>query len=185
MILAPILALLSSLLGLPPTAPSSGLVPYYAPPFASSCVVHSFGEGEVPDLTALPDDPLCVDYAKRDITLSNGGVITFLAAEPARFALAGTKCAYWQQDHWSVQGAPGQIPVIRWDGSYWWDLGAGRGGARLTGLTIGGQPATLTRAAQTVAPYSPQLAAYFLAYASGGDGVGIIAGFPFNPMCTR
>jgi len=171
--------------GGPAGAAGSGLVPYYAPPFAADCVVHSFGEGEVPDLAALPDDPLCVDYAKRDITVSNGGAVAFLLAEPARFALAGTKCKYWQQDHWSVQLAPGMTPVIRWDGSYWWDLGTGQIAARLTNLTIAGQPATIARAAAYIAPYSPALAAYFLTYGNGGDGGALVLGLPLNPLCPR
>lgn len=166
-------------------AEGTGLVPYYAPPFAGSCTVHSFGEGEVPDLAALPDDPLCVDYAKRDITVSNGGVVAFLLAEPARFALAGTKCRYWQQDHWSVQLAPGTTPLIRWDGSYWWDLGSGQAAARLTNLTVLGQPATIARAAAYLAPYSPALAAYFLQYGTGGDGGALNLGLPLNPLCPR
>jgi hypothetical protein len=32
---------------------------------------------------------------------------------------------------------------------------------------------------------SPQLAAYFLAYAQGGDGASFAAGFPFDPLCPR
>ncbi|MFL6173360.1 MAG: hypothetical protein ACJ716_10780 [Marmoricola sp.] len=167
----------------PAGAASIGLVPYYAPPFADACTVHAFGEGEIPDLNALPDDPLCVDYAKRNITVSNGGAVAFLLAEPARFALAGTKCQYWQQDHWSVQLAPGMTPVIRWDGSYWWDLGTGQIAARLTGLTIAGQPATIARAAAYIAPYSPALAAYFLRYGTGGDGGALNLGLPLNPLC--
>lgn len=169
----------------PADAEGPGLVPYHAPPFAGACTVHAFGEGEVPDLTALPDDPLCVDYAKRDITLSNGGAVAFLLAEPARFALAGTKCRYWQQDHWSVQLTPGSTPLIRWDGSYWWDLGTGRIAARLTGLTIAGQPATIARAAAYVAPYSPAMAAYLLRYGTGGDGGALVLGIPLNPLCPR
>lgn len=189
MVLAPVLALLGSLLSLligsPSTAPSSGLVPYYAPPFAAKCTVHSFSEGQAPDLTAYPDDPLCVDFAKRDITLDNGGATAFVLAEPARFALAGTKCRYWQQDHWSVQVSRGSVPLIRWDGSYWWDLGNGQAAARLTGLTIGGQPATIAQATAYIAPYSPALAAYFLRYGTGGDGGAVNLGVPLNPLCVR
>jgi len=185
-----VLIVIAALLGAtfiaaPVDAEGNGLVPYYAPPFAGACTVHSFGEGQVPDLTALPDDPLCVDYAKRNITVSNGGVVAFLLAEPARFALAGTKCKYWQQDHWSVQLTPGQTPIIRWDGSYWWDLGTGQIAARLTGLTIAGQPATIARAAAYIAPYSPALAAYFLSYGTGGDGGALNLGLPLNPLCPR
>jgi hypothetical protein len=193
MVLNPIFSLLgivlAPMLSLSPSASAAGtgtgLAPYVDPPFADSCVVHPFGEGEVPGLSGLKDDPLCVDYAKRDITLTNGGAIRFLIAEPARFAIVAGKCSYWQQDHWSVQGSRGQIPMIRWDGNYWFDLGSGRAGARLTDLTIGGQPATIARAAAYVAPYSPALAAYFLTYGQGGDGASFNAGFPFNPLCPR
>lgn len=170
-----------------PAAPANGapVTPYVDPPFAATCEIHQFGEGEVPDLAGLPDDPLCVEYAKRDITLNNGGAIRFLIAEPARVLLAATRCRYWQQDHWSVQAARGQTPVIRWDGSYWFDLGAGQAGARISDLTIAGQPATLAEAARRVAPYSPALAAYFLTYAHGGDGAVLTAGFPLHPLCPR
>lgn len=163
---------------------ATGMTPYHAPPFAGACVVHEFGEGEAPALTAYPDDPLCVEYAKRDITLDNGGAVRFLLAEPARFAIVAGKCGYWQQDHWSVQASRGQVPVIRWDGSYWYDQGSGQAGARITGLTIGGRPATLVQAAALVAPYSPALAAYLLTYAHGGDGMSFAAGVPFNPSCA-
>jgi GMC oxidoreductase len=102
--------------------PAPGPVqPYVAPPFAGQCSVHRFGEGVAPDPTAYPDDPLCVEYAKRDITVDNGGAIRFLLAEPTRFAIAVPKCQYWQQDHWSVQFSRGDVPVVRWDGSYWFE----------------------------------------------------------------
>jgi hypothetical protein len=184
-----VLALVAAFVGVGPAAaaepPPGPLVPYYAPPFADDCVVHRFAEGEVPNLAAYPDDPLCVDYAKRDITVADGGALRFLVAEPARVALAVGKCRYWQQDHWSVQLVRGQLPLIRWDGSYWFDLGTGQAGARLTGLTIAGQPATLVQAAALMTLLSPQLAAYFLAYAQGGDGASFAAGFPFDPLCPR
>lgn len=178
-------ALLVTLSASPAGADETGLVPYYDPPFAADCVVHQFGEGQVPKLGSYPGDTLCVEYAKRDITLSTGGAVQFLLAEPARVLLILGKCRYWQQDHWSVQLAPGQTPVIRWDGSYWYDLGAGRAGARLRGLTVLGQPATIATAAAYVTPYSPELAAAFLKYGQGGDGASVTAGFPFNPFCPR
>ena len=186
MTLAPILALLGALLspGATPAQASPGVVPYYAPPFASACTVHQFAEGKVPDLRAYPEDPLCVEYAKRDITVDNGGALAFALAEPARFALAGTKCRYWQQDHWSVQLSRSLVPVIRWDGSYWFDLRTGQAGARLSGLTIGGRPATIAVAAAYVAPYSPQLATFFLQYGSGGDGGAVNLGIPLSPLCA-
>jgi hypothetical protein len=161
-----------------------GPQPYFAPPFRSGCTVHHFGEGQAPDLDAYPDDPLCVEYSKRDITLDNGGAVAFLLAEPNRFAIALDKCAYWQQDHWSVQASRGQTAVIRWDGSYWFDKGAGQAGARLHDLTIGGQPAGLREAARVVAPYSPELAAFFRSYSRGGDGMGYSGSYPFDPRCA-
>src|SRR5882724_3739861 len=99
------------------------VAPFVDPPFADQCVVHQFGEGEAPALDGYPDDPLCVEYQKRDITATNGGAIRFLAAEPARFAIAIPKCRYWQQDHWRVQLGPADPTIIQWDGSYWFNKG--------------------------------------------------------------
>ena len=148
----------------PPTTPR--FASYYAPPFADECTVHRFGEGETPDITAYPDDPLCVEYAKRDITVDNGGAVAFVLAEPARFAIATPKCQYWQRDHWSVQFSRGDTPVVRWDGSYWFDKGTGQAAARLRNLTVGGEPATVEDAARAVEQASPELAAWLRAYAA-------------------
>ena len=184
-------AMLAGLTGHPTaaaaTTPSVNgpLRPYFAPPFGRTCVVHKFGEGVAPPLSGIPDDPLCVEYAKRDITITDGGAIRFLAAEPARFLVAVPKCEYRQQDHWSVQFAPGQLPVIRWDGSYWFDEGTGQAGARLSNLRIGGLPVGTAQLADLVAPFSRTLAAYFRAYAKGGSGGGYAGSVPFNPRCTR
>ena len=168
------------------TSPTSGpFRPYFAPPFAKSCTVHKFGEGQAPPLTGIPDDPLCVEYTKRDITITDGGAIKFLAAEPARFLVALPKCGYWQQDHWSVQFAPGQLAVIRWDGSYWFDKGTGQAGARLHNLRIGGVPVGTAQLARLVAPYSPTLAHYFRSYSHGGSGLGYAGSIPFDPRCAK
>jgi hypothetical protein len=161
-----------------------GPQPYFAPPFRSECTVQHFGEGEAPDPAKTTADPLCVEYSKRDITLDNGGAVAFLLAEPNRFAVALDKCAYWQKDHWSVQASRGQTPVIRWDGSYWFDKGAGQAAARVKHLTIGGEPARLRDAARAVAPYSPELAEWFRSYSRGGDGMGYSGSFPFDPRCA-
>src|SRR5690349_7057503 len=55
-----VLPLAALLLGLPvaASADDTPVRSYYAPPFADECTVHRFGEGETPDLTAYPDDPL-------------------------------------------------------------------------------------------------------------------------------
>jgi hypothetical protein len=161
---------------------SGPLRPYFPPPFGATCTVHEFGEGVAPPLT-LNDDPLCVEYAKRDITLTDGGAIRFLIAEPARVFIALDKCQYWQQDHWSVQIAPGTLPLIRWDGSYWWDLGAGQAAARLSDLRLGGVPIGFLQLANLLQRVSPTLADYFRAYGEGGSGGGWSGGFPFNPSC--
>ncbi len=158
--------------------------PYFPPPFADGCTVHEFGEGVAPPLTGIPDDPLCVEYAKRDITISNGGALRFLLAEPARVLIAVTKCQYWQQDHWSVQLTPGSRALISWDGSYWWDLGAGQAAAILGNLRLAGFPINSQQAAAFTRPFSPALADFFLAYGAHGPGGGFAGTVPFNPACA-
>jgi hypothetical protein len=166
--------------------PAPGPVqPYVAPPFAGECTVHRFGEGVAPDPTAYPDDPLCVEYAKRDITVDNGGAIRFLLAEPTRFAIAVPKCQYWQQDHWSVQFSRGDVPVVRWDGSYWFDKGTGQAAGLLRHLTVGGQPAGVAEAAAIVRPASPELAAFLEQYGRGGSGTAFAGSVPLDPRCGR
>jgi hypothetical protein len=146
--------------------------PYSPPPFAHRCHFRHFGEGVAPPPTGYPDDPLCVDYAKRDITVDNGGAVRFAAAEPARFAIAARPCRYWQVDHWSVQIDRGFTAVVRWDGSYWWDRGRGIGGVLMANFRIAGQPAGADQAAAAVATVSPTMAAYIRAYARGAHGAG-------------
>jgi hypothetical protein len=171
---------------LPGTASAGTPVhPYAAPPFADECTVHRFGEGEAPDPLGYPDDPLCVEYAKRDITVDNGGAVAFLLAEPARVALAAPKCRYWQQDHWSVQFSRGDVPVVRWDGSYWFDKGTGQAAGRLRHLTVGGEPVSIRQAAAIVAPASPELARYLRSFGRGGNGAAADGGVPLDPRCAR
>ena len=146
--------------------------PYTDPPFAHRCHFRHFGEGVAPPPAGYKDDPLCVDYAKRDITVDNGGAVRFAAAEPARFAIATKPCRYWQVDHWSIQVDRGFTAVVRWDGSYWWDRGRGIGGARLANFRIAGQPAGADQAAAAVATVSPTMAAYIRAYGRGAHGAG-------------
>jgi hypothetical protein len=162
------------------------IAPYAPPPFADACTVHSFGEGESPDLAAYSgEDPLCVEYAKRDITVDDGGAVAFLLAEPARIALAAPVCQYWQQDHWSVQFSRGDVPVVRWDGSYWFDKGSGQAAGRLRHLTVGGQPVGVDQVAELVAPASPDLAAYLRTFGRGdSSGTTADAGVPLDPRCV-
>jgi len=154
------------------TASAQPISPYVDPPFTSQCVVHHFGEAEAPPLDGCPDDPFCVEYEKRDITASNGGAIRFLAAEPARFAVAVPKCRYWQQDHWRIQLAPGDPTILQWDGSYWFDKATATGAARLRDFTIGGQAGGPGQVADLIAPVDPDLAAVIRTYGEGDGGGG-------------
>jgi hypothetical protein len=166
-----VVLLLAALVGAP-AAVRAQTSPFVGPPFAGQCVVHHFEEAEAPPLDACTDDPLCVEYEKRDITGTNGGAIRFLAAEPARFAIAIPKCRYWQQDHWRVQLSPGDPTIIQWDGSYWFDKGNATGGAELGNFSIGGQPASPGQLADLIAPLDPDLATVIRTYGNGQGGGG-------------
>lgn len=146
--------------------------PYHPPPFARHCHFRHFGEAVAPPFTGYRDDPLCVDYAKRDITVDNGGAARFALAEPARFAIAVPKCKYWQVDHWSVQIDRGFTAIVRWDGSYWFDKGRGIGAVLVRHFRIGGQPVGADQAATLVATVSPPMAAQIRRYGQGGRGSG-------------
>ncbi|HWA66488.1 MAG TPA: hypothetical protein VG899_09000, partial [Mycobacteriales bacterium] len=100
----------------------------YRPPTFHCPTVHYYGNGVAPPLAGLAGRTLCVVYDKRDITVDNGGAIRFALAEPARFSVAA-KCQYWQRDHWRIRIDRGYGEIVQWDGSYWWDLRNGYGGA--------------------------------------------------------
>jgi hypothetical protein len=156
-------------------AAGSGLAPYVDPSFACT-TVHHYGNGKAPDPIKLTDDPLCVTYNKRDITADNGGLIRFLAAEPARFAAAG-KCQYWQRDHWRVRVDRGVTTVVQWDGSYWFDLVDGSGGGILRHFKIEGRPASAKQAAAAVKPLSPAMARQIRKFGAKGGGGGASVSF--------
>jgi hypothetical protein len=158
--------------------------PYVDPPFHCA-VVHHYGNGKAPDPLTVKDDPLCVVYNKRDITADNGGAIRFLEAEPARFAVAG-KCEYWQRDHWRVRLDRGFGSVVKWDGSYWFDVTDGSGGAILRHFTIAGQPVGPTQAAAALKTVSPAMAKQIRKYGAGrsGGGGASIALPSGLPQCT-
>jgi hypothetical protein len=160
-------------------AAQPALGPFADPPFAGLCTVHQFDEGEIPPLEGIPDDPLCVEYQKRDITASNGGAVRFLVAEPSRFAAAVPKCRYWQQDHWRIQLAPGTPLLVGWDGNYWFDKGNGTAAARLRNFSIAGQPAGPGQVAALVEPLDGELAALIRRFGDGeggGGGAGLCLG---------
>jgi hypothetical protein len=150
----------------------SPAAPYQPPPFAKDCHFRHFGEAQQPPLNGYKDDPLCVDYAKRDITVDNGGAVRFAIAEPARFAIAAKVCQYWQTDHWSVQLDRAFTAVVRWDGSYWFDKGKGIGGVLTRHFRVAGQPVGADQAAALVGTVSPDLARQIRKYGAGAGGSG-------------
>ena len=162
--------------------PGPAIGKYVPPPFAGHCTVHHFREAQAPKLTAYPEDPLCVEYQKRDITADNGGAIRFAAAEPSRFAIALPKCRYWQKDHWRVQidrtHRRLNRHLVQWDGSYWFDKGSGRAGAILRHFKIDGRHASSEQAEQLIAAASPTLATMMRTY-----GASAAFGVPFDPRC--
>jgi len=145
---------------------------YAAPPF--QCRFTQYGEGEAPPLDVAGRDPLCVEYQKRDLTVTNGGAVGFALAEPARLAIAVPACQYWQIDHWSVQISPGDDAVLRWDGSYWFDKGRLTAASAFRRFSLGGQSVSAQRAADAVRPVSTQLADAIEQYGvSGGFGMAL------------
>ena len=149
--------------------------------------MHRFGEGEAPDLTAYPDDPLCVEYAKRDITVDNGGAVAFLLAEPARFAIALAEVPVLAAGPLERAGlAAADTAIVRWDGSYWFDKGTGQAAARLRQLhhrgaasrrEPGGRPRGAGQPGAGRLPPRPTAAAV--------PGWATDAGVPLDPTCAR
>ncbi|MFD4230949.1 hypothetical protein [Streptomyces sp. NPDC058545] len=160
------------------SAAEPGVGGYTDPSYASACTFHRYGEGETPPLSLFGADPLCVEYAKRDITVANGGAARFLLAEPARFALAVPACRYWQLDHWSVQTTAGGTELVGWDGSYWFDKAEGSAAARVRNITVAGQPARAADAAKVIRPYDARLADALVR-----DAAGVMVRLPVSGLC--
>ncbi|MFF3793154.1 hypothetical protein ACFYXW_24365 [Streptomyces sp. NPDC001981] len=160
------------------SAAEPGIGGYTDPSYASACTFHRYGEGETPPLSLFGADPLCVEYAKRDITVTNGGAARFLLAEPARFALAVPACRYWQLDHWSVQATVGGTELVGWDGSYWFDKAEGSAAARVRNITVAGQPARAEDAAKVIRPYDARLADALVR-----DAAGVMVRLPVSRLC--
>ncbi|MFC9457125.1 hypothetical protein [Streptomyces sp. NPDC056983] len=175
-------AMVAAAAALLPVASASAAEPgvggYADPSYASACAFHRYGEGETPPLSLFSADPLCVEYAKRDITVTNGGAARFLLAEPARFAVAVPACRYWQLDHWSVQAMPGGTELVGWDGSYWFDKAEGSAAARVRNITVAGQPARAEEAAKVIRPYDARLADALVR-----DAAGVKVRLPVSGLC--
>jgi len=55
----------------------------------------------------LPEDTLCVEYEKRDITVTNGGAVDFSRRRAGALRDPRSRsAAIGKQDHWRVQGQP-------------------------------------------------------------------------------
>ncbi|MGW1950348.1 hypothetical protein ACWCRC_39370 [Streptomyces sp. NPDC001940] len=160
------------------TAAEPGVGGYTDPSYASACTFHRYGERETPPLSLFSADPLCVEYAKRDITVANGGAARFVLAEPARFAIAVPACRYWQLDHWSVQATVGGTEMVGWDGSYWFDKAEGSAAAKVRNITVAGQPAQAEEAARVIRPYDARLADALLR-----DAAGVRVQLPVSGLC--
>jgi hypothetical protein len=157
--------------------------PFTEAPFAADCTWHQFGEGETPPWWLLLDDPVCVEYSKRDITLDNGGALRFLLAEPARLALAVPSCRYAQHDHWSVQPTTGATPWVAWDGSYWFDRGTGVLAGHLANFRINGVTAGIGDVVQALRPVFPDVADALAAYGSAYGESGLEISIPTSWLC--
>src|SRR3954452_25006775 len=103
------------------------------------CELQQLGTGT--DFPHPDADPFCVEYDKTHQNVTELGVVQFLSQEPARFAAAGTKCWYFQRDHWtgSVQQDDGTTQTYHWDGSYYFDKARGLGGVFVDNFTINGK----------------------------------------------
>jgi hypothetical protein len=179
-----VLAFLASLVaGTQASANSPSFAPYRTPTYHCP-EVHRYGNGVAPNVLALlKGSTLCVVYDKRDITADNGGAIRFTLAEPARFAVAG-KCQYWQRDHWRIRIDRGFGELVQWDGSYWWDLRNGYGGAILRNFRIAGAAVGAYQAAAAIQAISPPLAAQIRKYGAGpGGGFGAFVTLPSGIGC--
>ncbi|GAA3600699.1 hypothetical protein [Kribbella ginsengisoli] len=181
-ILAAILAILMSVLPASASARQTANA-YHDPAFGSLCQWHQYGEGIIPPWWIYAENPLCVEYLKRDITIDNGGAAAFLLAEPFRVAVAIPTCRYWQIDHWSVQTHQGDVPYVAWDGNYWFDKHSGAAGMLLQHFRINGVTAGVGDVVQALRPRFPALADALSRYGSQGGETGLTISMPTSWWC--
>src|SRR4051795_5596619 len=154
-----------------PPSPWDGVNPY-------QCELQQAGMGAE---VKHPDaDPFCIEFDKRHQNVSHLGVVDFLSKEPARVALAGPKCFYFQSDHWrgSIVQSDASTKTYEWDGHYFFDKAKAEGGAWVTNFNINGKSGDPT----TVPGFPAGYAKYF-GYGTGGvithDDV------PADPRCAE
>lgn len=99
--------------------------------------------GSTTDFPRPQADPFCVRFDKTGQNLSEGGLVTFLLAEPARVAAAAPKCRYYQRDHWrgSVVQEDGSTELYEFRGRYYFDKGRAAGGVFIKDFELGGRRA--------------------------------------------
>lgn len=148
--------------------PYDGQVPF-------RCELQNVGTG-----TDFPDpgaDPFCVEFDKTNQNVTDFGLVDFTAQEPARVAAAGSKCFYFQRDHWTGSVIQGQQPEAwHWDGNYFYDRARGVGGVSVRDFRVGGTP----QDASVFAP--PAYQPYF--DPDGGGGVEVLLESDPDPSCA-
>jgi hypothetical protein len=170
-------AALAAVALLPATAAAQSLPTPVGPwdgsnPF--NCLNQDVGQGT--DFPEPKADPFCVEFDKTSQNVTDFGIADFLSKEPARVAAAGTKCFYYQRDHWTGSIVQGSDPEIwHWDGSYFFDRAKGIGGAHLTNFRIGGSPADAT-------PYVPPQYQPYVEPTGGGGAIVLLETDP-DPSC--
>ena len=150
-----------------PVGPWDGSNPF-------NCLNQDVGMGT--DFPEPEADPFCVEFDKTAQNVTDFGIADFLSKEPARVAAAGTKCFYYQRDHWTCSIVQGSDPELwHWDGSYFFDRAKGIGGAHLTNFRIGGTPADAT-------PYVPAQYQPYVEPTGGGGALVLLETDP-DPTC--
>ncbi len=153
----------------------SGVVGPYDGRIPFKCELQNVGTGT--DFPHPEADPFCVEFDKTSQNVTDFGIVDFTAQEPARVAAAGTKCFYFQRDHWTGSIQQGQEPELwHWDGDYWFDRARGVGGVSVRNYRIGGQP-------QSATPFVPEAyEPYF--DENGGGGVEVLLESGPDPSCA-
>jgi hypothetical protein len=150
-----------------PLGPYDGSIPF-------RCELQDVGTGvEFPDPEA---DPFCVEFDKTQQNVADLGIVDFLLNEPGRLAAAGTKCFYFQRDHWTGSVVQGEPPELwNWEGNYWFDRARGLGGVSVRRFRVLGRPASFYEFVPEA--YKP----YF--DPKGGGGVQVTLATNPDPVC--
>jgi hypothetical protein len=141
------------------------------------CKLQRVGTGT--DFPRPDADPFCVEYDKTHQTITDLGIVDFLAQEPARVAAATDKCFYYQRDHWrsAVDGGWEQSELYNWDGGYFIDKARGVGGVYAENLTLNNVSVD-----PTLLPFFP--AAWEPYFGWGRGGLQITDSIPIDPACA-